>query len=106
MKFKFKLNFLSRMSNTYLLENLPGVKISKGFFPLPVYKKKCPGQYLITIFFSLILLKFGLSEKHTKFEKIFLMVGHLLSTHKHKHKEDCEKFCVLLGKSELDETSL
>ena len=42
--------------------------------------------------------KFGLSEKHTKLEKIFLMV--LLSKGT-KHEEDCANFCLLFRKSEL-----
>ena len=45
-------------------------------------------------------VKFGLSEKHTKFEKIFLMV--LTNQLKHQnHEEDFFKLCVLLKKSEL-----
>ena len=50
-------------------------------------------------------VKFGLSEKHTKFEKIFLVVltNQLiyLSSKCHNHEEDCFKLCVLLKKSEL-----
>ena len=47
-------------------------------------------------------LKFGLPEKHTKFEKIFLMVltNHLISKHQ-IHEEDFFKLCVLLKKSKL-----
>ena len=50
-------------------------------------------------------LKFGLSEKHTKFEKIFLKYGFdksadLLSKCQN-HKDDFFKLCVLLKKSEL-----
>ena len=51
----------------------------------------CPSQIFAE---NNTVLKFGLSEKHTKFEKIFLMV--LTFT-----KEDYFKFCVLLRKSEL-----
>ena len=47
-------------------------------------------------FFSLV--KFGLSEKHTKFEKIFLMVL--------THEEDFFKLCVLLQKSKLSKGGL
>ena len=46
-------------------------------------------------------LKFGLSEKHTKFEKIFLMVWTFTISKCTKHGEDCANFCVLLRKSEL-----
>ena len=51
------------------------------------------------------MFKFGLFEKHTKFEKIFLMVltNQLiyLSSKRQNHKEDFFKLCVLLKKSEL-----
>ena len=43
------------------------------------------------------LVKLGLSEKHTKFEKIILM----LKCKWQKHKEDCSNFCVPLKKSGL-----
>ena len=49
-------------------------------------------------------LKFGLSEKHTKFEKNlphgFDKSADLLSK-RQKHEEDFLKLCVLLRKSEL-----
>ena len=52
-------------------------------------------------FFQICKLKFGLSEKHTKFKKkSFSWFGRLLSKCA-KHEEDCEKFCVPLRKSEL-----
>ena len=43
------------------------------------------------------IIKFGLSEKQTKFEK---KIGRLLSKCT-KHKEDCANFCLLLRKFEL-----
>ena len=47
------------------------------------------------------LVKFGLSEKHTKFEKkSSSCFGRLLSKCP-KHEEDCANFGVLLRKSEL-----
>ena len=48
-------------------------------------------------------LKFGFSEKHTKFEKkILVMVWTFTYLSKcTKLKEDCANFCVLLRKSEL-----
>ena len=49
-----------------------------------------------------IMWKFRLSEKHTKFEKIFLMVWTLILSKCTKHEEDCANFCVLLRKSELE----
>ena len=47
-------------------------------------------------------LKFGISEKHTKFKKIFLMVltNQLIYLVKN-HEEDFFKSCVLLKKSKL-----
>ena len=49
-------------------------------------------------------LKFGLSEKHTKFEKnlphSFDKLADLLSK-RQNHEEDFFKLCVLLKKSEL-----
>ena len=52
-------------------------------------------------FWRFDLLKLGLSEKHTKFEKkSFLCFGRLLSKCP-KHEEDWANFCVLLRKSEL-----
>ena len=51
-----------------------------------------------------MLLKFGLSEKHAKFEKNlphgFDKSADLLSKHQN-HEEDFFKSCVLLKKSEL-----
>ena len=52
------------------------------------------------------LIKFGLSEKHTKFEKIFLMVLtnqliYLVNGSLPNHEEDFFKLFVLLKKSEL-----
>ena len=41
-------------------------------------------------------IKFGLSEKHTKFEKIFLMLWTFT-----KHEEDFANFRVLLRKTEI-----
>ena len=50
----------------------------------------------------LFYLKFGLSEKHTKFEK---NLPHAFDIYKlskcQKHEEDCANLCVLLRKSEL-----
>ena len=50
------------------------------------------------------LVKFGLSEKHTKFKKkfphVFYKSADLLSKHQ-KHKEDFFILCVLHKKSEL-----
>ena len=48
-------------------------------------------------------IKFRLSEKHTKFEKILLMVWTFTLSKCTKHEEDCADFCVLLRKSELYE---
>ena len=46
-------------------------------------------------------VKFGLSEKHTKFDKMFFMdLTNQLSKHQN-HKEDFFKLCVLLKKSEF-----
>ena len=45
-----------------------------------------------------MLIKFRLSEKHTKFEKIFLVV---LKNQSQNNEEDFFKLCVLLKKSEL-----
>ena len=46
-------------------------------------------------------IKFGLSENHTKFEKISSSwFGRLLSKCTN-HEEEFSKFCVLLKKSEL-----
>ena len=50
------------------------------------------------------LLKFGLSEKYTKFENIFLMVltnQLIYLVNVKNHEEDFFKLCVLLKKSEL-----
>ena len=46
-------------------------------------------------------VKFGLSEKHTKFEKIFFTVLTNQLIYLVKHEEDFFKSCVLLKKSEL-----
>ena len=43
-------------------------------------------------------LNFGLSEKHTKFEK---NLHHGLLSKYTKHEDDCANLCVLLRKSEL-----
>ena len=55
-------------------------------------------------FYIKVLLKLGLSEKHTKFEKNlphgFDKSADLLSK-RQNHKEDFFKLCVLLKKSEL-----
>ena len=51
-----------------------------------------------------VLLKFGLSEKHTKFEKIFLMVltnQLIYLVHVKTMRKIFFKLCVLLKKSEL-----
>ena len=49
-----------------------------------------------------LFVKFGLSEKHTKFEKIFLMVlTNQLIYLPQNHNEDFFKLYVLLKKSEL-----
>ena len=57
-----------------------------------------------TVFFSLKIIKFGLSEKHTKFEKNlphgFDKSADLLSKHQNREK-DFFKLLVLLKKSEL-----
>ena len=50
--------------------------------------------------FLLFLLKFGLSEKHTKLCAIFLMLCTSLSK-RLNHEEDFFKFCALLRKSKL-----
>ena len=61
----------------------------------------CPHFYLniyklaSTVIIIFALIKFGLYEKHTKFEKIFLISKCT------KHEEDWENFCILLSKSEL-----
>ena len=58
----------------------------------------------------LTVLKFGLSEKHTKFEKKNLPHGFDKSTDllskRQNHEEDFFKFCVLLKKSELYKETL
>ena len=46
------------------------------------------------------MIKFGLSEKHTKFEKKSSWFGRLQSKCT-KHEEGCAIFCVLLRKSKL-----
>ena len=55
------------------------------------------------------LLKFGLSEKHTKFEKNlpygFDKSADLLSK-RQNHKKDFFKLCVLLKKSELYQSTV
>ena len=56
--------------------------------------KYCQNSYWSTFKFG-FLLKFGLSEKHTKFEKIFLMIW---TSKCPKHEEDCANFWVLLRK--------
>ena len=64
---------------------------------LPCQQKSCES-------FSLALVKFGLSEKHTKFEKNlprgFDKSADLLIK-RQNHEEDFLKLCVLLKKSEL-----
>ena len=47
-----------------------------------------------------IILKFGISEKHTKFEKN-LSHGFDVLSKCQNHEEDFFKLCVLLRKSEL-----
>ena len=46
-------------------------------------------------------LKFGLSEKRTKFEKKSSSYFGCLLSKCSKHEEDCANFCVLLRKFEL-----
>ena len=48
-----------------------------------------------------IILKFGISEKHTKFEKKNLSHGFDVLSKCQNHEEDFFKLCVLLRKSEL-----
>ena len=55
-------------------------------------------------FLRVLSLKFGLSEKHKKFEKIFLMVFDKsadLLCKRQNNEEDFLKLCVLLKKFEL-----
>ena len=52
------------------------------------------------------MIKFGLSEKHTRFEKkSSLCFGRLLSKCA-KHEKDFFKYCVFLRKSELYQKAL
>ena len=54
-----------------------------------------------TMLMNTTLIKFGLFEKHTKFEKkSSSWFGRLLSKCR-KHEEDYPNFCLLLRKSEL-----
>ena len=61
--------------------------------------KKMSHRYLSACFLA---VKFGLSEKHKKFEK---NLPHGLDVYYvskcTKHKKDCANFCALLRKSEL-----
>ena len=87
--------------------SVPGSNHSDGSFRISLHHRGPYGKFPKVKFLMVGnfachkfhgFLKFRLSEKHTKFEKICF--GWLLCECK-KHEEDCINFCVLLRMSKL-----